>query len=605
MIQTMLTPAEMCRRLKPVFGSKIDALYLKYTMTTNRETKAQIEQALNALYHKHVNDTMLNEKVLLDPPRQDIIGGEYDLGNVNYADKDLYSFGLREKDWVRHVCISGMSGSGKTNFAFQILKNFINNKKPFLVFDWKKSFRPLMKLDDNVMCFTIGNPAVSNDFKININRPPKGVSPREWLGILCDLITESFSASFGVHKMLSETLDRAFKEFKVYEGSENYPTWKQIKDRLEERADELGRRKSRESEWITSALRIAHALTFGDFSDVINEKEKPMVSMEDLLGKQIIFELNTLSSIEKKFFCEYVLTYIYKFKKMNEEQDSKFKQAILVDEAHNIFLKYKPSFVNESVTEVIYREIREYGTSLICLDQHISKLSDVVAGNSACNIAFQQILPQDVEAISNMMQMRDKKSYFSMLPVGTAIVKLAERHHTAFLVHTPLVELKSEYIQDMDVKNRMGKLIRKKGVTSLKGKCDVENLRKEFERVSDVMNKAGTASYTADSELKKVLNRVEAHKSPDYISQKSYSLTKQQQIFLQFLQKFPQYGTAQVYKLLNLSARQGNKIRNNLVDKGLVSVEEERSRSGWKKSLMLTEEAKFLLDSHDVKCEIA
>jgi hypothetical protein len=605
MMQNTLSPEEMCRRLRPVFGRKIDALYLKYSLSTDRITKQQIEQAINALYHKNVNSTMLSEKILLEPPRQDIIKGDYDLGNVNYADKDLYQFGLRERDWVRHICISGMSGSGKTNFAFQILKQFVDKKKPFLVFDWKKSFRPLMRMDENIMCFTIGNPNVCNSFKININRPPKGVSPKEWLGILCDLITESFSASFGVHKMISETLHQAFREFKVYEGSDNYPTWRQIRDRLEEKADSLGRSKSRESEWITSALRIAHSLTFGDFADVVCEKEKPVVSMEDLLNKQTIIELNSLSSVEKKFFCEFVLTYIYKYKKVNEIQDSSFKNAILVDEAHNIFLKYKPNFVNESVTEVIYREIREYGTSLICLDQHISKLSDVVAGNSACNVAFQQILPQDIEAISSMMQLRDRKFYFSMLPVGTAVVKLAERHHQPFVLHTPLVELKSNYLTDEEVAERMKGMFEEKKETKLKGGCNLDKLREAVAEVSDIMARAGTNPKPADKEFGRVMAEVQAYKGPDYKSPKSQSTTNEQTKFLQFLQKFPQYGTAQIYKALGLSARKGNKLRTQLVDRGLVSVEEERSKNGWKKNLMLTEEARFILASHGVKYELA
>ena len=39
------------------------------------------------------------------------------------------------------IAILGPSGSGKTTFAFQILANFILHKKPFILFDWKKSFR--------------------------------------------------------------------------------------------------------------------------------------------------------------------------------------------------------------------------------------------------------------------------------------------------------------------------------------------------------------------------------------------------------------------------------------------------------------------------------
>ncbi|MEM4267129.1 MAG: hypothetical protein QW404_03695, partial [Candidatus Nanoarchaeia archaeon] len=112
---------ELCKKLKPVFGKKIDRLYLQYTLTDSREKRAEIEQALSVLYEKHLNTTLLDEKILLPPPKQDVIAGEYPLGIVSYADRDLYPFGLGEKDWIRHVCITGMSGSGKTMLAFVIL----------------------------------------------------------------------------------------------------------------------------------------------------------------------------------------------------------------------------------------------------------------------------------------------------------------------------------------------------------------------------------------------------------------------------------------------------------------------------------------------------
>ncbi|MEM4245480.1 MAG: DUF87 domain-containing protein, partial [Candidatus Nanoarchaeia archaeon] len=312
-----LTVEEICKKLRPVFGKRIDELYLKYRMADSHEAKSEIEQALNALYHKYLSESLLSDKILLEPPHKEMVSGEYPLSFVSYADKRLYPFCLREQDWVRHMCISGMTGSGKTNFAYHVVYNFIEKGKPFMIFDWKKSFRPLLLIDKEIMLFTVGNEGVSNLFKFNINRPPKGVSPKEWLNTLCDLITESFFASYGVHKLLSETLDEAFRDFGVYEGSGNYPTWFQIKDRLEERAKGI-KKRGRESEWVTSALRIAHVLTFGPFGEAINHKGRFGLTIEELLDKKVIFELNSLATIEKKFFCEFLLTYIYKMKKANQ-----------------------------------------------------------------------------------------------------------------------------------------------------------------------------------------------------------------------------------------------------------------------------------------------
>jgi hypothetical protein len=473
--QRALTVEDICNKLRPVFGTKIDDIYLRYAMAGSREEKDEIAQILNALYSRNLNK-LLDREVLLEPPIEGVIDGDYNLASVSYAKKKLFPFSLREKDWPRHVCVSGMSGSGKTTLAFKIIESFIAKDKNFLVFDWKKSFRPLIKADSDIMIFTIGNEAVSNLFKVNINRPPKGVNPKEWINVLCDLLTESFFVSFGVHKVLLETLDEAFKEWGIYEGSKNYPTWNHIKWRLEEKMGKVG---GREAGWLESALRIATVLTFGDFGNVLNYKGEDSIALDDLLDKKVVVELNSLGNIEKKFFCEFILTYIYKMKKAREESVSlngKFDHAILVDEAHNIFLKDKTHFVQESVTDMIYREMREYGTSLICLDQHISKLSDTVKGNSACHIAFQQQLPQDIFDISNLMQVADRKEMFSQLPVGSAIVRLSERFNMPFLVEVDQSELRKGIVTDEDVKNRMHCL--------MTGKKIVENPDSDFSKAA-------------------------------------------------------------------------------------------------------------------------
>lgn len=501
-----LTVEDICKKLRPVFGAKIEELYLNYRMADSREAKAEIEQALSALYHKYLNESLLSDKILLEPPKEEVVSGAYPLSYVSYSDKKLYPFSLREQDWVRHVCISGMTGSGKTTFAYHIAYNFIEKNKPFMIFDWKKSFRPLMLLDKGMLLFTVGNNNVSNLFKININRPPKGVPAKEWLNTLCDFITEAFFASYGVHKLLSETIDEAFNDFGVYQGSDNYPTWYQIKDRLEEKSKNL-KKRGRESEWITSALRIAHVLTFGPFGDAINNKNKLSLTIDELLEKKVIFELNSLSNIEKQFFCGFLLTYIYKLKKGNQQVSSeKFQHAIIVDEAHNIFLKEKPHFIKESVTDLVYREIREYGTGLICLDQHISKLSDTVAGNSACNIAFQQMLYQDVETVSGIMQLRDRKKYFSMLPVGQAIVKLAERYYEPFLIDVPFVELKNESVPDDAIAKRMKKMINtKEDYEEFKEASNPEAVVKELERVDKIFKESGVDTKDACKEVQEAI----------------------------------------------------------------------------------------------------
>jgi hypothetical protein len=644
------TIEELCKKLRPILGEQIEKLYMKYSVSTDRDERLEIEKLVNALYHKHLSKSLLSDNIMLEPPEKEVIEAEYSLGTVMYSDKELYTFGLREKDWIRHMCVTGMSGSGKTTFAYTILGSMILKNKPFLVFDWKRSFRPLLKVDKKSLIFTIGNENIKNLFRTNINIPPPGVGPKQWITIIADLLSEAYQTSFGVHKIITEVLHEAFKDFGVYQGSKNYPNWYQIKDRLETKEKELAeKRSSREYEWVTSAMRIAHELTFGSFGEVINYKGYDRVDLSELMKHQVVFELDGLSNAEKKFFTSFVLTYIFKEKKSDPDNlSNEFKHLILVDEAHNIFLKDRPNFVEEPITEVIFREIREFGESLVCLDQHISKLSDVVSGNSACNIAFQQQLPEDIKAVSSLMQLDNfregnQKKYFSMLPVGQAIVKLAERYNNPFVIKSQFIDVKKLKVSDKVLEEEMEeraqdierKHIKELGVSQREvveekfNAMEYHEKKKEFE-----MSRKGITNHIQkdlvlfiESLIKKGYD-IKAIRA--FLKEKNYKTTdiavaitnityenhiKAQQNVLknkscstiikdltktqiEALERLGQhnYAVTELYKSLQLSSRKGNDLKNSLTALGLIDVIEEKFHGGFRKRICLSNKGITLLE---------
>ena len=63
-----------------------------------------------------------SEHILLPPPDETEVAGDYPIGNVMYPDKPYGTFGIREKEWLRHCGIFGKTGSGKTTLAVRIIK---------------------------------------------------------------------------------------------------------------------------------------------------------------------------------------------------------------------------------------------------------------------------------------------------------------------------------------------------------------------------------------------------------------------------------------------------------------------------------------------------
>jgi hypothetical protein len=65
---------------------------------------------------------------------------------VLHGQEAFQQFGMGGEEWIHYTGIFGRSGSGKTNTAFLVVRNFLARRKPFLVFDWKRNYRDLVSL---------------------------------------------------------------------------------------------------------------------------------------------------------------------------------------------------------------------------------------------------------------------------------------------------------------------------------------------------------------------------------------------------------------------------------------------------------------------------
>ena len=125
--------------------------------------------------------------------------------------KSFCSFGLREDEWIKHLLIVGMSGAGKTNLTFQILRELKEKTKPFLVFDWKKNYRDLRQLPEfkDLIVFTVSrkrSATISRHSSIQWARKP-------WLQFLLENRTISVSIRRTLKVKLVATRDESIGSF--------------------------------------------------------------------------------------------------------------------------------------------------------------------------------------------------------------------------------------------------------------------------------------------------------------------------------------------------------------------------------------------------------
>ncbi len=421
---------ETLQKLKPLIGKKADALWLLYQSADYRE-RGDVEIKINLIAEKYLRS--FEDKIELPPLTSADAAGELEVGRVNYADKNLYGFGLRKQELLKHIGIFGQTGSGKTVATLNLLKELCSQKVPFLVFDYKRNYRDIIDhpdfTDEEILIFTVGRDI--SPFYFNPKNKPPGVEPHVWNKKLCNVIEKAYYLGYGAMDVIMEAFgSKTFKEMEGYLKKQ--------------------RKRARELLWYMSAKRTLNAINFPGLSEVVNcEKGYPI---EELLKKKVILELDGLSDTDKAFFTGSLLLWIYYFR-LCEQQRETVKHAVIIEEAHNLF--YKTKHDAEDITDIIMREIRELGESITVIDQLPHRISLTALGNIFTKICLSLSLTQDIIAMSNALLLDNhQKRYLGMLTLGRAIVKTG-RHPFPFLVTIPAFNLRKGSISDSGVKQHM------------------------------------------------------------------------------------------------------------------------------------------------------
>ena len=426
---------DLLRKLEPVIGKKAKGLWYLNLFSKDAKAESENKEILRVLADKKAKISF-QEKIRLPPPIPDKMAGEYNIGTVIYPEEDFGEFGLREDEFIKHFLIVGMTGAGKTNLGFQILKELVKHKKPFLIFDWKRNYRDLKQLSEfkNLKVIRIGSPEC--DFKFNPLIPPSGVHPKHWMAMLIDVIKHAFFVAHGVEYFIRKGIDYLYEQFGIYEGKKEYPTFKDLEKILRKEFV-----RGREMLWMSSVKRVLASLTFsGLLGEVLNVRQHEAI--DKLLEQNVIIEMDNLATIEKIFFIEALLLWIYEYRKLECKRE-KFKHCILIEEAHHVLSKKKESsFGEETIIETIIRMIREFGESVIVIDQEPKKVSDSIKANTNCKICFTLGNGKDIYDIAKSMNMtNEQERMIDKLKTGHAIVKIKERFDEPIHVRIPLVEI--------------------------------------------------------------------------------------------------------------------------------------------------------------------
>jgi len=402
------------------------------------------------------------------PPTDDSI----ELGTLRDGlGRDVCEVSITAGSLNRHVFVTGINGSGKTNTCMRILLEAYDKLGvPFLVIEPAKAeYRGLAaarRLAGRLRVYAIGGPSPL-PFRLNPLSPVAGIP----LGRHIDLLKAVFNASFPMFAGMSYVLEDALLEvyaergWSLYTSSNSFLGQNATLDQrsaltpnledLHDKVEAVLERKNYGQEIhrnLGAALRSRlRSLMIGNKGVALNTRRS--TPLEDLFESPTVIELENLGDDEEKaFVMALVFGLLYEYAEVRKrglppDERGKLQHLTLIEEAHRLLTATRGQASAEvgdprgkavSMFTDMLAEMRAYGEGFIIADQIPTKLAPETLKNTNLKIVHRLVAPDDRELAGSCMNLNDsQKRHLNNLPPGVAIVhdeRIGEAVETAVAV---------------------------------------------------------------------------------------------------------------------------------------------------------------------------
>lgn len=529
---------KLAKKLEPLIPDKAHH-WLHLRQTADSEIRGLVDKEIALTAHKLLRD--YRNKLLLSLPSKSKANRPIHLGKIIY-ETEKWDFGISHAELLRHIGIFGMSGSGKTNLAFHIVKQLAHKKIPFLFWDWKRTARHLVPaLGGPLKVYTPGrqvSPLTFNPFFV-----PPGLEKEVYINHIIDIMAEAYTLGDGCRSLLQKALSTCY-------SSENpAPTIQEVLIELE-KIPETARSKG----WKVSARRALESIEFSGIASDSNGVDQEVLT-KSLLSQSTIIELDALAGGDKKFLIQSLCLWLY-YVQLAAGQREKLKLVIFIEEAHHLLYR-REGKAKETLLEMLLRQCREIGIGIVVLDQHPHLISSAALGNTYTTICLNQKDPSDMNkaAALSLIEETDKK-FLSMLPTGQAVVKLQDRWRKPFLIQVPHVAVQKGAVTDELLKDL------------LEGRLSIHGLRKRIRQAAP--------------------NSV-----PGLMFEKP--LKNEDFEFIQDVIDYPDDAIRNRYQRIGFSVDKGNKVKSKLAESGMLQAVEVKSGRSRKLLLRIPAQARTTL----------
>ena len=344
-------------------------------------------------------------------------------GNDDHADFSVQQL-------AKHGLIVGVPGSGKTTALFSILHQLWDAPRdariPFIVLEPAKteyrSLKSLPAFKDDMLVFTLGDEDTS-PFRFNPLEVLPGIRLENHISKLQACFVGAFDLFDPLPIFLEQAIRRTYLEKGWYDDSRGgdpgliTPTLTDLCRNAEYIVENSGFDPKMKSDFKASLLERLNSLRRGSKGRMLDCKHT--IPMEDLMGRPVILELDSLNGDEKSLMMMFLLSYVFEYCKVQRMSGSPLKHMLVVEEAHNLISSQGTSDSNRANPKMqtielfvnMLAEMRALGQGILIADQLPTAIAPQAVKQTNVKILMRVTARDDREEMGATMDLDDDQMH--------------------------------------------------------------------------------------------------------------------------------------------------------------------------------------------------
>lgn len=335
-----------------------------------------------------------------------------------------------------HTFITGSTGTGKSNFIYNLLEQIYEEDKHFLVIEPAKGeYKNVLGGFDDVSVYGT-NPMYTELLHINPFSFPKHINVLEHIDRLVEIFNACWPMYAAMPAVLKDAIERVYKDKGwIFSNpayySDDFPTFADLIKVLPDIMSESLYSADTKSDYSGALITRVKSLTNGINGEIFCSTKE--ISNEALFDKNVIVDISRVGSVETKSLIMGILIMkLQEYRMQPDKMNENLQHITVLEEAHNLLRR--TSFVQaqessnlqgksvEMLTNAI-AEMRTYGEGFIIADQAPDMLDEAVIRNTNTKIIFRLPDEHDCELVGKSIALNDVQiKELAKLPAFVAVI---------------------------------------------------------------------------------------------------------------------------------------------------------------------------------------